>query len=76
MKTVTVRTHTDASGNAQVQLNTEYPDADIEVVLVIGGVLIETQGTKPKYDFSEFVGKLEWKGDALKLQKKIRSEWS
>jgi hypothetical protein len=32
---------------------------------------------KPKrnFDFSKLYGKLEWKGDALTEQKKIRSEW-
>ena len=33
-------------------------------------------GEKPekKYDFSQLYGKLEWKGDALFEQKKLRSE--
>jgi hypothetical protein len=28
-----------------------------------------------KYDFSDLAGKLEWKGDALKEQRKLRDEW-
>ncbi len=37
----------------------------------------DTRGkkTKSKFDFSKLYGKLEWKGDALAEQKKIRSEW-
>jgi hypothetical protein len=37
----------------------------------------DTRGekTKGKFDFSKLYGKLEWKGDALAEQKKIRSEW-
>lgn len=31
--------------------------------------------TKRNFDFSKLYGKLEWKGDALAEQKKIRSEW-
>ena len=30
---------------------------------------------KKKHDFSHLYGKLEWKGNALAEQKKIRSEW-
>jgi hypothetical protein len=30
---------------------------------------------KRKFDFSSLYGKLEWKGNALSEQKKIRSEW-
>lgn len=27
------------------------------------------------FDFSDLAGQLEWEGDALKEQKKLRSEW-
>ena len=30
---------------------------------------------KPKYDFSDLVGKLHWQGDAVKEQRKMRDEW-
>ncbi len=30
---------------------------------------------KKKYDFSRLFGKLEWKGDALAEQRKLRDEW-
>ncbi|MBI2729485.1 MAG: hypothetical protein HYX40_01805 [Sphingobacteriales bacterium] len=30
---------------------------------------------KPKYDFSDLVGKLKWNGDAVAEQKKLRDEW-
>jgi hypothetical protein len=29
---------------------------------------------KPKYDFSDLVGKLHWQGDAVKEQRKMRDE--
>ena len=31
--------------------------------------------TPKKYDFSDLVGKLQWKGDALAEQRKLRDEW-
>ena len=30
---------------------------------------------KPKYDFSDLVGKLQWNGDAVHEQRRIRDEW-
>ena len=30
---------------------------------------------KPKYDFSDLVGRLEWDGDAVKEQRRLRDEW-
>jgi len=28
-----------------------------------------------KYNFAEVVGKLQWQGDALEEQRKLRDEW-
>ena len=30
---------------------------------------------KQKYDFSDIVGKLQWKGDAVAEQRRLRDEW-
>ncbi len=29
----------------------------------------------PSYDFSDLAGKLEWKGDAVAEQRRLRDEW-
>ena len=34
-----------------------------------------TKSPSNPFDFSDIAGKLEWEGDALKEQKKLRSEW-
>jgi len=31
--------------------------------------------TQTKYDFSHIAGRLEWQGDAVQTQRKIRDEW-
>lgn len=37
---------------------------------------IADESAKPKYDFSQFVGKLKWKGgDPVAFQRRIRDEW-
>ena len=30
---------------------------------------------KPIYDFSDLAGKLQWKGDAVEEQRRLRDEW-
>ena len=36
---------------------------------------IAEDSRKPKPDFSDLVGKLEWQGDAVKEQRRLRDEW-
>ena len=53
-----------------VDIPVEYRSYSFQVILV---PLEEER--KPKYDFSDLVGKLEWNGDAVKEQRKMRDEW-
>ena len=34
-----------------------------------------TPVAKPTYDFSDLSGKLEWQGDAVEEQRRLRNEW-
>ena len=36
----------------------------------------EDHSADTSYDFSDLVGRLTWKGDALAEQKRMRDEWS
>ena len=39
-------------------------------------IMIPIEEERPrKYDFSRFVGKLQWGGDAVAEQRRIRDEW-
>ena len=53
-----------------VDIPVEYRSYSFQVILV---PLEEVR--KPKYDFSDLVGKLEWNGDAVQEQRKMRDEW-
>ena len=44
----------------------------LRVILLIGE---KTKKTNQTYNFSDIVGKLEWQGDAVQEQRKIRDEW-
>jgi len=55
-----------------VDIPVEYKDHKVEVIVRSLDEPVESQ---KKYDFSKFVGKLEWKGDAVAEQRKLRDEW-
>ena len=38
-------------------------------------LLVAEKQKKNKYNFSDVAGKLEWQGDAVNEQRKIRDEW-
>jgi len=64
--------------NAQINLIEIPPQYNkiyskhMKVILLVSEKLITK---KPQYDFSDVVGKLEWQGDAVQEQRKIRDEW-
>lgn len=61
-----------ATNPLTIELPEEYQNTKVEVIVLP----LEEQNEAPKkYDFSKFVGKLEWKGDALAEQRKLRDEW-
>jgi len=64
-----------ATTTLTIELPDEYKDRKVEVI-VLPLDEIGTEGPpKKKYDFSDLVGKLEWEGDALAEQRKLRDEW-
>ncbi|MBA4197297.1 MAG: hypothetical protein C0459_07045 [Chitinophaga sp.] len=60
------------SGSITVELPEEYNDKKVEVIVL---PLEVEELPKKKYDFSDLVGKLEWKGDAVAEQRRLRDEW-
>lgn len=56
-----------------VDIPDAYKDRKVEVIVMPLDELQEQP--KQKYDFSDLVGKLEWKGDAVAEQRKLRNEW-
>lgn len=62
----------NATDPLMVNIPDEYKNRKVEVTV---RPLDEEDKPKKKYDFSQFVGKLEWKGDAVAEQRKLRDEW-
>ena len=63
---------TEAKENI-IEIPEEYSQLYSKPMKII--VLISEKTPPQKYDFSEIVGKLEWSGDAVREQRKIRNEW-
>ena len=81
MLTLTLKKKTKNDGRLVLDVPTTLIDKNVEVVITIQeqkDMLPKTASGKKKgkkYDFSHLYKKLEWKGDALSEQKKIRAEW-
>ncbi|MEG4489634.1 type II toxin-antitoxin system ParD family antitoxin [Microcoleus sp. D2_18a_B4] len=45
-----------------------------EILVVLNPVSSEGN-QKPSYDFSDLVGRLTWRGDAVTMQRNLRDEW-
>lgn len=62
------------NGSITINLPEQYANTDLEVIILPVSETVAHKNEK-LYDFSELVGKLEWQGDALAEQKKLRDEW-
>jgi uncharacterized ubiquitin-like protein YukD len=60
----------NSSNPLTIDLPEEYENKKLEVI-----VLAVEEENIQKHDLSRFFGKLEWKGDALAEQKRLRDEW-
>lgn len=81
MITINLKQKTKKNGHLVIDVPTTLIEKNVDIVLVIqekeelSPKKSGEKKVKKKYDFSHLYGKLEWKGDALAEQKKIRSEW-
>jgi hypothetical protein len=60
------------NGSITIAIPEEYANKELEVTI---RPIASLGNNKKKYDFSDIIGKLQWKGDALEEQKKLRDEW-
>ena len=62
----------NSSDPLSIELPKEYENRKLEVIVL---PLDEIKNNAKKYDFTDLYGKLEWQGDSLTQQKKLRDEW-
>ena len=56
----------------KIPSNEKFKFKHVKVFLMANPVNVEQ---KDKFDFNDLIGRLEWKGDALAIQKELRNEW-
>lgn len=61
-----------ATNPLTIELPEEFSNRKVEVIVL---PVEEKNAVNKQNDLSEFFGKLEWEGDALAEQKKLRDEW-
>ena len=70
MEVIRMKTKTDLSGTATLSLPTEIKNSEIEVIIVIA-----SQSSTKNIKLDDLIGKLEWEGDTMKVQRELRQEW-
>ena len=70
MRVLRLASEIDPDGHLRLDLPTQLPEGSIELVLVINP--IQRERKVEKYDFSDLAGKLEWRGDAVAVQRSLR----
>jgi hypothetical protein len=74
METLTFRSRPCRSGTIKIKIPRNLAKKELDMVVVINEVQQEKK--KPgKYNFTDLSGKLEWKGDAVCEQRRMRREW-
>jgi hypothetical protein len=74
MEVLKLTTTLDESGQLNLNLPTGLTAGEVNVVVVLNPVLPDGK-PKKRYDFSKIAGRLDWEGDALKMQRELRDEW-
>jgi hypothetical protein len=69
MQVVKTKGEVGPDGRLWLDVPVELPAGAVELVLVVGS---EPQPNGQKYDFDDLVGKLQWQGDAVEEQRKLR----
>lgn len=64
----------DPDGHLRVDVPTQLPVGRVDLVVVINSDPQKKTSSR-KYDFSDLVGKLAWRGNAVAEQRSLRDEW-
>ncbi len=72
MRTLKMKSHISDDGHLRLDVPTDLPTGDVELVLVIEPA---KAASGAPYDLSDLAGKLDWTGDAVQEQRKLRNEW-
>jgi hypothetical protein len=72
MQVVKTKGQVGSDGRLRVDVPVELPAGTVELVLVVNE---SAQPNGSTYDLGGVVGRLEWQGDAVEEQRRLRDEW-
>ncbi len=59
----------------QIEIPEELKGKEVEIIILPVETELTPNPDKMNYDFSDLAGKLEWRGDAVAVQRSLRDEW-
>ena len=71
MQVVKTKGEVGSDGRLRLDVPVDLPAGTVELVVIVSS----TPPNGSPYDFTGVVGKLQWQGDALQAQRKLRDEW-
>ncbi len=82
MQSITLCTHVGSDGVLQIQVPDNLRGQDVRITIQPVPPLAEAidlassnSAASPTYDFSDLIGKLQWQGDEIAMQRALRDEW-
>ncbi|MEH1946245.1 MAG: hypothetical protein V7K77_04675 [Nostoc sp.] len=73
MEVLKLTTKIDESGYLNLNIPTQLAAVEVDIVVVLNPISSEEK--QLNYDFSDLVGRLTWRGDAVAMQRDLRDEW-
>jgi hypothetical protein len=74
MTTVLAEASIDSSGRLRVDVPTSLPAGKVKVRLLVEDADVNPAVSKRR-SFADLVGKLDYKGDPMAIQREMRGEW-
>lgn len=74
MKVLKLTSTIDSSGQLRLDIPTTLSSGNVDIVLILNPTESKVR-LNPAYDFSDLVGRLNWQGDAVAMQRTLRDEW-
>ncbi len=74
MEVLKFTTTIDETGRLHLDVPTELSSGPVDIVVILNPNA-SASDQRNAYDFSDLAGQLEWKGDAIAMQRMLRDEW-
>ena len=72
MKTLNFIRRTGTDGDLHLTIPVKVPNSTVEITVVMNVI---NNDMKKHYNFDDLAGRLTWKGNAVKEQRRLRDEW-